>query len=90
MTSSLYIADLAVILSMETSRDVTSLCKEIRQVSLEIETNTSVYNSMDEAKVIYYTYKQEVHESNAKYYKNFKSTVEAIEHLGGRCSQTRL
>ena len=53
--------------AMESSGDVTSLLKEIRQISLEIETNTSLYDAMDEAKVIYYTYKQEVNKTNAKH-----------------------
>ena len=68
---------------MEANGDVTSLLKEIRQISLEIETNTSVYDAMDEAKQMYYTYRQEANETNAKHYKNFKIMVEAIEHLGG-------
>ena len=71
--------------SVDARGDVTSLLKEIRQISLEIETNTSIYDAMDEAKAMYYKYKQEKNEieSNAKHLKNFKSLVEAIEHLGG-------
>ena len=42
-----------------------------------------VYDAMDEAKTLYYTYKQEKNESNGKHLKNFKSIIEAIEHLGG-------
>ena len=42
--------------SVDARGDVTSLLKEIRQISLEIETNISVYNAMDEAKMVYYTY----------------------------------
>ena len=38
---------------------------------------------MDEAKTLFYTYKQEQHESNAKHLRNFKSIVDAIEHHGG-------
>ena len=68
---------------MEKNGDATSLLKEIRRISLEIETNTSVYDAMDEAKALYYTYKQEENETNATHYKNFKSVVKAIEHLGG-------
>ena len=67
----------------ETNGDVTSLLREIRRISLEIETNTSAYDAMGEAKMLYYTYKQDVHKSNATHYTNFESIVEAIEHLGG-------
>ena len=45
---------------------------------MEIETNTPVYDAIDEAKVMYYTYKQELNETNAKHYKNITSTVESI------------
>ena len=51
---------------------------------MEIETNTSVYDAMDEATLMYYSYKQAPSgESNAKYLRNFKGIVAAIEHLGG-------
>ena len=36
--------------------------RKIRRISLKIETNISVYDAMDEAKTLYYTYKQEVNE----------------------------
>ena len=52
---------------MESSGDITSLLREIRQISLEIKTNTSVYAAMGEAKMLYYTYMQELHETNAKH-----------------------
>ena len=65
---------------METN--VTPLIKESRSSSLHIETNTSVYCTLDEVKVLFYTYFQEENESNARHLKNFKSIVEVIEHLG--------
>ena len=68
---------------IERDGDVTELLREIRRVSLQIETNTSIYNTLDEAKAIYYTYRQEENESNAKHLSNFKSVVAAVEHLGG-------
>ena len=71
------------LINFETDGNVTELLKEIRRVSLQIETNTSVYDAMDEAKSLYYNYKQEHDESNTKQLRNFKSIVEAIEHLGG-------
>ena len=59
------------------------LLKEIRSVGLQIETNTSLYDALDEANALYYSYKQEDGESNAKHLRNFKSIVAAVEHLGG-------
>ena len=43
---------------IEKDGDVTELLKEIRRVSLQIETNTSIYDTLDEAKTIFYTYRQ--------------------------------
>ena len=59
------------------------LLKEIRMISLQIETNTSVYDALDEANALHYSYMQEANESNAKHLRNFKSVVSAVEHLGG-------
>ena len=69
--------------AVETKGDVTVLLKEIRSVGLQIETNTSLYDALDEANALYYSYKQEDGESNAKHLRNFKSIVSAVEHLGG-------
>ena len=38
---------------------------------------------LDEAVNVYYKYKQEEGETNAKHLGNFKSIVAAVEHLGG-------
>jgi len=62
---------------------ITKLLKEIRTISLKIETNTSVYDALDKENSMYYTYKQENGESNAKQLRNFKSIVSVIEYLGG-------
>ena len=43
----------------EAEGDVAALLKEIRRISLQIETNTSAYDALDEAKILFYTYKQE-------------------------------
>ena len=69
--------------TIETKGDVTVLLKEIRSIVLQIETNTSLYDALDEANALYYSYKQEDGESNAKHLRNFKSIVLAVEHLGG-------
>ena len=69
--------------SFENKGVVTELLREIRRIIMQIETNTSVFNALDEAKLIFYAYRKEENESNAKYLKNFKSIVEAIDHLGG-------
>jgi len=56
---------------------------EIQMISLQIETNTSVYNTLDGAKAMFYMYMQGGEESNTKYLRNFKSITEAVEHLIG-------
>ena len=38
---------------------------------------------MDKSKGMYYMYKQKSSKGNAKHLRKFKSTVDAIEHLGG-------
>ena len=49
-----------------------------------MDTKTSVYDALDDAKALYYTYKQDVNDSNAKHLvRNFKSIVAVIEHQGG-------
>ena len=44
---------------VETNRGVTTLLNEVQPINLQIETNTSVYNSLDQTNSLYYTYKQE-------------------------------
>lgn len=61
---------------------MTKLFKEIRRVSLQIETNTSIYDALDEGNVIFYTYMQEENESNVNHLRNFKSVVAEIDHPG--------
>ena len=39
--------------TFESKGDVTELLKEVRRVSLQIKTNTSVYDAMDEARCLY-------------------------------------
>ena len=68
---------------VENNGDVTTLLKEIRTISLQIETNTSVYDALDEANALYYSYRKEANESNAKHLRKFKSIVSAVEYLGG-------
>lgn len=41
----------------EAEGDVTGLLQEIRRASFKIETNTSVYDAIDEAKSVYYTHR---------------------------------
>ena len=68
---------------MEKGGDTTNLINVIRRVNLQIETNTSVYEALDKAKAIYYTYRQGDEESSAKQLSNFKSIIETVKHLGG-------
>jgi hypothetical protein len=69
--------------TIENDGNVTELLKEIRGVSHQLEANTSVYDSLHEAKRKFYTYRQGDNESNAKHLQNYKSIVEVIEHFGG-------
>ena len=41
-----------------------------------------MYDAMDEAKSLYYTYREEQYERNSKHLLGFNSFVEAIEYLG--------
>ena len=43
--------------TVETKGDVTVLLKEIRSIGLQIETNTSLYDALDEAVALYYLYR---------------------------------
>ena len=45
--------------NMETNRDVMLLLKEIHTIGIQIETNTSLYDALDEATSMYYIYFQE-------------------------------
>ena len=56
--------------NFETKGDMAELLKEIYRISLQIETNTSIYDILDEAKIICYTYRQVENESNVKHLKN--------------------
>ena len=67
---------------IETTNNVTRLLKKVRGVSHHMDHNTSIYDAIDKTKMNYYKYRQGDHESNAKYLKNFKDTVEVIEHPG--------
>ena len=53
--------------------NVTTLLKSIRGISNQIERNTSVYNALDESKRLYYKYKQNDEDTNAKHLKNSKT-----------------
>ena len=66
--------------NIETTRNMTRLLKEVRNVSHQMENSTSIYDALDKAKMRYYEYRQGEHESNATHLKNFKDIVEVIEH----------
>ena len=53
--------------------NVTTLLKSIRGISNQIERNTLVYNALDESKRLYYKYKQNDEDTNAKHLKNSKT-----------------
>ena len=46
----------------EKEGDVAALLKEIRRVSLQMDMNTSAYDALDDAKALYYIYKQDTND----------------------------
>ena len=70
-------------LEVETKVGVTRLLEKIWTIMLQIDTNTSIYDALDEAVNLYHKYKQEDGETNAKRICNFKSTVASVEYLRG-------
>ena len=54
-----------------------------------MESNTFIYDAIDEAKARYYDYSQGDDESNEKHLKNFKDIVEVIDHPGGDVLRVR-
>jgi hypothetical protein len=68
---------------MENDSDVTTLLKEIRGISHQLESNKSVYASLFEAKHCFYVYQQRDNDLNAQHLQNFKTIVADIEHFGG-------
>ena len=67
--------------NMEIKGGLVLLLTETHTTSLQTETNTSVYDVLDEAISLYYTYHQLKGESNTKCLGKLKSIVVAIEHL---------
>ena len=63
--------------------DVTLLLKKIRNIGLQVEFSTSLYNAINEANALYHACMHEEGEINAKHLRNFKSIVSVVEHLGG-------
>ena len=49
-----------------------------------MDTNTSIYDALDDVKMLFYTYRQDVNDSNDKHLRNFKRIVAAIDHQGGQ------
>ena len=66
----------------DTNGDVTWLLTEIRSISHQLEANVSLYDSVDEAKKAYYSYKQAPEDSNATHLKNYKTNVDVVKHFG--------
>ena len=74
---------------MEKGGEATNLLKDIRRASLQIKTNTSVYDALGEAKVMYYSYRQGEEESNAKHLHNFKIIIDALINYEKREDATK-
>ena len=60
-------------LDIELPGYVTKLLKEVRRIGHQMESNTSNYDTIDEAKTNYYGYCQGDEESNAKHLQRFKN-----------------
>lgn len=58
------------------------MIKLIQKISKEMNPNSSIYDSIDETKSKYYTYRQRPEDSNETHTKTFKSLVEHVEHSG--------
>jgi len=67
----------------ETSGDVVELLKNIRDVCKEMTTNTSLYDSTDEAKKRYFLYYQNPEDDNEHHLRTFKSNSDIVEHYKG-------
>ena len=63
--------------------DVATLLTEIKTLSNKIEENTSIYDSLHEAKVKFYRYQQADDETLAEHMRNFKDLYHSIEYHGG-------
>ena len=60
--------------------DMSWLLKEIKGVTHCFEGNHNVYISLDDARVNFYTHKQDDNENIYNYLKNFQALVEVLEH----------
>ena len=67
----------------EANSDVWALLKQIKDLSNLVDENTSAYDSLHEAKVKLYTYKQRDDETLADHLQNFKDLVNTVEYYGG-------
>ena len=68
---------------IEKQGNVVQLLVEIREISRMMSANASVYDCLDEAKRIFYTYSQQPEDSNEQHLKSFKSNSDVVEHYGG-------
>ena len=68
--------------NMENSGNVTTLLKEIRAISHQLEASTSIYDYLHEAKRKFYLYKQNDEDSNAKHRRSkiLEGTFSMIRH----------
>ena len=62
--------------------DTAVLLKMLRGIGREINTNASVYDTIDEAKRRYYLYRQQPDEDNEYHTRTYKNNVEVVEHEG--------
>jgi len=68
---------------IEKSGNVVELLKKIRGVCREMTTNSSLYDSINEAKKCYFLYYQKTEDDNEHHLRTFKSNSDVVEHYKG-------
>ena len=65
---------------IEINVDIVKLLKKTQGACCQMDTNASIYNSLDETKNRYYTYRQQPEGGNEIHLKYFKSNSDVAEH----------
>jgi len=68
---------------IEIDGDEVELLKNIRGVCRQMTTNVPLYDSIDETKRRYYTYRQQPKDDNETHLRTFKSNSNVIKHYKG-------
>ena len=82
----LYLSILGIVANYNNTQakyNVTEVLRVIRGIINQLETNISVYNTLDKTKRVYYFCKQGDDDTNAKHLKHFNNLVTIVEYFGG-------